>query len=94
MERISIKLDIAGVVIPMTIYTKDEEEIRKLAKKINEKAGHVRSLYSVSDVSTLLAMVTLQMAIDAKGQSSDFSPALAEELQVIHKALSQLVDEK
>lgn len=93
MEKISIKLDILGIIIPMAILKKDEELIRKLAKKINEKAAQVRSNYAIQEVSTVLAMVCLQMAIEQKEMQEEKNDKtlIAKELAQIQKALEQLV---
>jgi len=93
MEKISIKLDILGIVIPMTILKEDEEQIRKIAKKINEKAAQVRSNYVIQEVATILAMVCLQMAIEQKQvqEEKNEKALLTKELTQIQKALEQLV---
>lgn len=93
MEKISIKLDILGIVIPMTILKEDEEQIRKIAKKINEKAAQVRSNYAIQEVATILAMVCLQMAIEQKQVQEDKNEKvlIVKELAQIQKALEQLV---
>ena len=93
MGKISIKLDIVGVIIPMTIWAEDEEELRLLAKKINEKASEIRQLYPVQDTATLLAMVTLQIAIDARDKPNILSNNYLQDLSELKTWLDTLTEE-
>ena len=93
MGKISIKLDIVGVIIPMTIWAEDEEELRLLAKKINEKASEIRQMYPVQDTATLLAMVTLQIAIDARDKPNILSNNYLQDLSELKTWLDTLAEE-
>lgn len=61
-DEISIKVNIADVVYPLTISMKDEENVRKAAKMINEQVRVYREDYGITDKSNILSMVALQLA--------------------------------
>jgi cell division protein ZapA (FtsZ GTPase activity inhibitor) len=61
-EEISIKVNIADVVYPMTISREDEENVRKAAKMINEQVKRYREEYGIADKGNILSMVALQLA--------------------------------
>ena len=60
MSELSIKLNIANRVYPLTIKRTEEEGIRKTAKMINEKIKEYESDYAVKDKQDLLAMCALE----------------------------------
>lgn len=63
MGELSIKLNIAGRIYPLTIDSKAEENIRKAARIVNDKVSEYETTYSVRDKQDPLAMCSLQMAV-------------------------------
>ena len=63
-DEISIKVNIADVVYPLTIERKDEENVRKGAKLINDQVRSYREDYGIADKSNILSMVALQLACE------------------------------
>ncbi len=65
-EKISIKVNICDRFFPLSIYTSEEESIRKAAKTINERAKHYTDNFSIQDKQDALSMVALEFASDSK----------------------------
>jgi cell division protein ZapA len=68
MGELSIKINIANRVYPLTVKTEEEEGIRKTARMINDRIRVYEQDYAVKDKQDLLAMCALEF-----GTSNDFS---------------------
>ena len=64
-EPISIKVIIGGRPYPLRISWKNEEQVRKAAKLINEKLEKYMDKVAYRDYQDLLAIVALDYAIDS-----------------------------
>ena len=62
MGSLSIKLDIANRIYPLSIDRKDEAKVRKAAKMIEDSLKVYEENYSVRDKQDLLAMCALEYA--------------------------------
>ena len=62
MDKLKIKVSIAGRVYPLTIKREEEESIRKAAAKIEAIVKQFESNYAVKDKQDLLAMCALQLS--------------------------------
>jgi len=62
MGNLSIKLNIANRIYPLSIDRKDEASIRKAAKMIEDSIKDYEENFSVRDKQDLLAMTALQFA--------------------------------
>ena len=65
MEKVSLKVIIAGRTYPLTINKEEESAIMQAAEKINSNIKKLQSNYAVKDMQDLLAMTTLQFAVQA-----------------------------
>ncbi len=63
-----VKITIADRVYPMTIEPRQEEGLRKAAKKIEEVIKQFEKSYAVRDKQDVLAMCALQFAAMAEQQ--------------------------
>jgi len=63
MEKVSLKVVIAGRTYPLTIKSEEEDAIRNAAERINSNIVKLQSSYAVKDMQDLLAMTTLQIAL-------------------------------
>ena len=68
MSDLSIKLNIAGRMYPLTIRREEEESIRLAARKIEEAIKAFEENYAVRDKQDLLAMTALQLATQSMKQ--------------------------
>ena len=64
VEEISIKVNVADRIYPLTIKLTEEENIRKAAKMINEQIKEYQKNYAVKDKQDLLSMLILQLATE------------------------------
>ena len=62
MGSLSIKLNIANRIYPLSIDRNDEAKVRKAAKMIEESLKVYEENYSVRDKQDLLAMCALEYA--------------------------------
>ena len=60
MSELSIKINIANRVYPMTVKSEEEEGIRKTARMINDRMKSYEQDYAVKDKQDLLAMCALE----------------------------------
>ena len=67
-EEISIKINICDRFYPLRINASEEENVRRAAKIINERAKYYIENFSVQDKQDALSMVALEFAseIDSK----------------------------
>ncbi|MDA0882807.1 MAG: cell division protein ZapA [Flavobacteriales bacterium] len=70
MSDLSIKLNIAGRMYPLTIRREEEESIRLAARKIEEAIKAFEENYAVRDKQDLLAMTALQLATQSMKQGN------------------------
>lgn len=59
-SKLTIKLNIVDRIYPLKIDRKEEEKIRKAAKKINDTVLQYKKIYSDKDDQDFLAMAALQ----------------------------------
>lgn len=64
-QEISIKVLIGDRNYPLKINAAEEEQVRRAAKLINEKAKFYRENYSVKDKQDALALTALEFASEA-----------------------------
>ena len=62
MDKLKIKVSIAGRTYPLTINRDEEENIRKAATKVEAIIKQFESNYAVKDKQDLLAMCLIEYA--------------------------------
>lgn len=92
MSTLSIKVNIAGRMYPLTIESDEEETIRKAAGTINDNIKHLQENYAVKDMQDLLAMTALQSATELTNttKSVEFDK-LMQDVESIQKELDSLL---
>lgn len=94
MEKVSLKIVIAGRTYPLTIKGEEENAIREAAERINTNIQKLQGTYAVKDMQDLLAMTALQMAVQLKntaGAAPAIQPQFDEDIQkIIYKIDAQL----
>lgn len=92
MEKLKIKITIAGRVYPLSIKNAIEEEgMRKAANKINELVTKFEQSYAVSDKQDVLAMCALQFASHVEINSISDDTDTLEAIKKI-EAINKLLD--
>jgi len=86
MSELSIKVNIANRVYPLTVQMSEEEEVRKAAAFINDKIKQFESDFAVKDKLDVLAMLALELTLE-KGHGK-------EELEndSVHQKLNALIE--
>lgn len=87
----SIKINIANRVYPLTVKTEEEEAIRKTAKMINERIREYEQDYAVKDKQDLLAMCALEYGTSSETAHKQFTAS--EDLLSEVKSLNILIKE-
>lgn len=63
-ELKSIRLNIAGKFVPLSVHPSEEEMIQKVAKELNEKINKFQIDYQLKDKLDGVVMLLLTYAID------------------------------
>ncbi|MFT4601509.1 MAG: cell division protein ZapA (FtsZ GTPase activity inhibitor) [Arenicella sp.] len=88
MDKISLKIIIAGRTYPLTIKKEEEVAIKEAADRINSNIKKLQGSYAVKDMQDLLAMTALQMAVQMKNGGGNstaevIEPDFSEDIQKI-----------
>jgi cell division protein ZapA (FtsZ GTPase activity inhibitor) len=91
MANLSIKVNIAGRLYPLTIDSSEETSLKKAADELAKKLNGFEQSYAVRDKQDLLAMCALQYATEAVNKKAENSERITERLlnleQEINSAL-------
>ncbi|MEX1000581.1 MAG: cell division protein ZapA [Crocinitomicaceae bacterium] len=98
MDKISLKIVIAGRTYPLTIKKEEEAAIKAAAEKINSNIKKLQGSYAVKDMQDLLAMTSLQMAVQLQSNSDTASvesgqPDFSKEIQQIIERIDTALEE-
>lgn len=94
MEKISLKVIIAGRTYPLTINKDEESAILAAAEKINSNIKKLQGNYAVKDMQDLLAMTALQLALqksDSKSSVKTSDPSIVQDLTRILSKINEQV---
>lgn len=97
MEKISLKVIIAGRTYPLTIKKDEESAIMAAAEKINSNIKKLQGNYAVKDMQDLLAMTALQLALQKPDSKSSvktvesFDPSIMQDLTRILSKINEQV---
>ncbi len=94
-DKLSININIADRLYPLRVDRKEEEDIRKAAKIINEKVVQYKQKYAGKDFQDCLAMATLQFVIQKFDTEKriDIAP-LVDELEVMNDFLCEFLEKE
>jgi len=70
MGELSIKVNIANRVYPLSVLRDEEEEVRKAATYINERIKKLEEGFAVKDKTDLLAMLAIELVME-KGHGKE-----------------------
>ena len=86
MDKIALKIIIAGRTYPLTIKKEEETAIRNAADRINSNIQKLQGSYAVKDMQDLLAMTALQITVQQQSSqepSNSDSNTFNEDIQRI-----------
>ena len=92
MDKISLKIIIAGRTYPLTIKQEEEEAIKQAAERINSNIKKLQNSYAVKDMQDLLAMTTLQFTIQAEHKSKNETSAPVSSQPLFDEDLQQIIE--
>jgi cell division protein ZapA len=95
MNKLSIRVVVAGRTYPLTVNESEQEKVIKAAEDINKAIKLLQDNYAVKDMQDLLAMTALQLASkseSSKGKSEESKVEKAD-YSTIESALKKLSDE-
>ncbi len=89
-EKFTVKVNIVDRYYPLKIDRKDEEKVRKAAKRINDTILQYKKIYSDKDSQDFLAMAALQFVIKVveMEEKKDVLP-IVEELAELEQELNE-----
>lgn len=90
MDKLALKIIIAGRTYPLTIKKEEESAIKAAAEKINSNIKKLQGSYAVKDMQDLLAMTALQLAIQ---KNAETSTTAAPSNDSINETIQQLISE-
>ncbi len=94
-DKLTIRVNIVDRYYPLKIDRKDEEKIRKAAKKINDTVIQYQKLYGNKDGQDFLAMVALQFVtrlVEAE-EHHEIHPVI-EEVRQFDRILADLLEQE
>ncbi len=92
-NTLSIKLQIAGRIYPLTIHAHEEENIRKAATLLNERVKKYEETFSVKDRQDLLAMCALEQGVQLIQKTTELQNKdrqISEKLESLHTLLDKI----
>ena len=95
MEKISLKVVVAGRSYPLTVSEAEKERVLNAAEDINKAIHILKDNYAVKDMQDLLAMAALQMATKSRvGQvsTSNSAPADYSQIETALDEITSLLD--
>ena len=93
MSDLSIKINIANRIYPLTVKSTEEEGIRKTAKMINERIKEYEQDYAVKDKQDLLAMCALEYGTSNDNAVKQFTEAdtLLSEVKSLNEQIKEIL---
>jgi cell division protein ZapA (FtsZ GTPase activity inhibitor) len=90
MDKISLKVVVAGRSYPLSLNPGEEEKVNRAAEDINNAIQVLKENYAVKDMQDLLAMAALQLATKSSQSNPTITPT---DYSSVEKALDDLVKE-
>lgn len=91
MDKIALKIIVAGRTYPLTIKREEESAIRSAADRINSNIQKLQGSYAVKDMQDLLAMTALQIAVQSNSNPpKESSPDLNTFNEDIRKIIEKI----
>lgn len=88
MANLSIKVNIAGRMYPLTVDGREEAQLQKAADELAKKLKAFEQSYAVRDKQDLLAMCALQYATEALKQQEDTTEHIVQRLTTLEQEVT------
>ena len=90
-EAINIRIQVADKVYPLKVTPDEEEQIRRAAKRLNDRIRQHRQTFEVQDKHDLLAMCALEFATETE-HLEERGANYTQELQSTIEAIEAVLD--
>jgi cell division protein ZapA len=91
---IPINLVVGDRTYRIKINSNDEEQVRKMAKKLNDQLSEFRSQYAGKDMQDYLAMVLLSLVTEQQtGKQAESIPESLEQLNRIETLIDRALED-
>jgi cell division protein ZapA (FtsZ GTPase activity inhibitor) len=91
MNKLSVKVIIAGRTYPLTINESEEEKVHAAVRLINSSIKQLQENYAVKDMQDLLAMTALQLATKDASNSVSKGAENNDDLEEVKEELMRLL---
>jgi cell division protein ZapA (FtsZ GTPase activity inhibitor) len=88
MANLSIKVNIAGRMYPLTVDGREEAQLQKAADELANKLKAFEQSYAVRDKQDLLAMCALQYATEALKQQEQTNEHITQRLTKLEQEVT------
>ena len=88
MANLSIKVNIAGRLYPLTVDSREEAGLQKAADELAKKLKAFEQSYAVRDKQDLLAMCALQYATEALKQQAETNEHIVQRLTKLEQEVT------
>ncbi len=88
MANLSIKVNIAGRMYPLTVDGREEAQLQKAADELAKKLKAFEQSYAVRDKQDLLAMCALQYATEALKQQEETNEHITQRLTKLEQEVT------
>ena len=95
MDKLKIKISIAGRIYPLSINRDEEEGIRRASVEIEQILKQLESNYAVKDKQDLLAMCALQLSSrieNIKGENLIDSKEINSIVDSVYSEITNLIE--
>tara|TARA_B110000444_G_scaffold261429_1_gene313441 strand:+ start:243 stop:548 length:306 start_codon:yes stop_codon:yes gene_type:complete len=92
MDKLRIKVSIAGRIYPLSINRSEEEGIRRATVEIEKIIKQFESNYAVNDKQDLLAMCALQLSSKVENTKGENLINSSEIYSVVDSVYSEITD--
>ena len=92
MDKISVKLNIAGREYPMKAEPAQEDRILEAARLVNEQLTYYQNTFKLDDKQDLLALVAFDAMIERIGKEKELSQIeeqIGKRLHVLQSAIEK-----
>lgn len=93
-QKVKISISIGDRIYPLKVFPSQEENLRVAAENINQQLKKLEENYAVKDKQDLLAMCTLQYAVEIEQihqREKNDTASVIESLQQLNEELDNIL---
>jgi cell division protein ZapA len=90
MPKVSLKLDIAGRIYPISVLETEKDRVLQAVSSLNEAIESLKKQYAVNDLQDLMAMASLQLMMKANQRYANDLALIDQKLDTLEKEISTI----